>query len=53
MGYPTDEDFAEAHGWLPNRPSFSEADRLRDVRSKAAKKGWRTKRLKKMGSKGK
>lgn len=27
MGYPTDEDFAKAHGWNPDRPRFSEADR--------------------------
>ena len=31
MGYPTDDDFAEAHGWRKDRPSFSEADRQAQI----------------------
>lgn len=34
MGYPTDDDFAEAHGWNKNRPSISEVLRA-DVSNKS------------------
>lgn len=42
MGYPTDEDFAEAHGWNPDRPRFSEADRKRELRNLKIKKRRKT-----------
>ena len=29
MGYPTDDDFAEAHGWNKGRPRLSQADVVR------------------------
>lgn len=33
MGYPTDDDFREAHGWFAG-PRFSEADRKRLARKR-------------------
>lgn len=32
MGYPTDDDFEEAHGWNKNRPRLSEADRVAQLK---------------------